>query len=70
VVAVSAVVDQPDLRVEFLELAVGQHEIDCGEDVFAVLSDGAGQINDGWDAGSACADEPAIEMGVRASARG
>jgi hypothetical protein len=34
-------VDQPDLGVESLELAVGQAQLDGGQDLVAVAVDGA-----------------------------
>jgi hypothetical protein len=62
VVAVAAVVDEPDLAVEPLELRVGQAELDGGEDAVAVGADRLGQRDERRDAAPACPGQPPVEM--------
>ena len=43
-VAVAAVVDQPDLGVQSFEFAAGQSELDGGQDLLAPFAHGANQV--------------------------
>jgi hypothetical protein len=70
VVAVAAVVDEADLAVEPLELAVGQAQVDSGQELVAVAADGARQVQHGRDAGAAGAGEPGVQVGVGTAAWG
>ena len=62
-VSVAAVVDQSDLAVEAFELAVGQAELDGGQDAVAVGPDCLGQGQERGDAASAGPGQPPVEVG-------
>ena len=61
VMPVAAVVDQPDLRVETLELGVRQAKLHRGEDALAVSPDRAGEPHERRDPRAAGPREPAVE---------
>ena len=66
-VAVTAMVDEADLRVEAFELRVRQSEIDGGEDPLPVGLHRLGQLHEGGDPAPLGPAEPPVEVlgGVR-----
>src|SRR4249919_2507361 len=68
VVAVAAVVDESGFGVEAFEFGVGQAEVDSGQDAGAVFAQGLGELDDRGDAAAAGSGQPAVEVGVGASA--
>lgn len=60
--AVAAVVDEPGLGVESLELAAGQVGFDGGEDPVAVGPDGLGQSHQGRDPAAARPGQSPVQV--------
>jgi hypothetical protein len=60
--AIPAVVDETDPRVEPFQLGVGETKFDGGEDAVAVGSHGLGQRDEGGNAGATGPSQPPVEV--------